>query len=141
VTTSQNAEWKRYGLLALAILLVLSGGVCMYLGTHNFQIRSLGLAAIAASGYFVRLSRVRDQSKPLPTNYSDTTVKARKGPGRRLWIVSAALVPFPLAALYLIQRDIANGGHEAWPADLFGGIIIVCAIVWSCLAAKIVASR
>jgi len=52
---------KKYGFFVLAIVLLLLGGVGLYLGAHNFSIRVLGLAALLASGYFVRISHVHDR--------------------------------------------------------------------------------
>jgi hypothetical protein len=133
VITSQKAP-KNYGLLALALVLLLSGGVGIYFGSHNFPIRALGLAAIMASTYFVRISRVRDCSV-FPEASRRTLELTTEGPGRWLWFVSLALVPVLGAAFFLMHIDFANGGHEAWPVYLFAGIALACAIVWSYLAA------
>lgn len=132
--TSQKVARKRYGLLALALLLLLLGGVGIYFGSHNFPIRALGLAAIMASTYFVRISRVRDRSV-FPEVSGRTMELTAGGPGRWLWFVSLALVPVLGAAFFLMRIDFANGGHEAWPVYLCGGVALACAIVWSYLAA------
>lgn len=136
---SRTITLKRYGLLSLAILSLMLGGVGVYFGSHNFPIRVLGLAAIMASTYLVRLSRAYNRSG---LTHRGTTHKiAEGGPGRLLWIVSLALVPLLGAAFFLMHIDYLNGGHEAWPVDVFGGIGLVCALVWSYLAAKISISR
>ncbi len=132
--TSQKAA-KRYGLLALALLLLLLGGVGIYFGSHNFPIRALGLAAIMASTYFVRISRVRDRSVFPEASGRTTELTTEGGPGRWLWFVSLALVPVLGAAFFLMRIDFANGGHEAWPVYLCGAVALACAIVWSYLAA------
>jgi hypothetical protein len=131
--TSQKAA-KRYGLLALALLLLLLGGAGIYFGSHNFPIRALGLAAIMASTYFVRISRVRDRSV-FPEASGRTMDLTTEGPGSWLWFVSLALVPVLGAAFFLMHIDFANGGHVAWPVYLFAGVALACAIVWSYLAA------
>jgi 4-hydroxybenzoate polyprenyltransferase len=135
VITSKNATRKRYALLALALLLLLVGGVGLYFGSHNFPIRALGLAAIMASTYFVRISRVRDRSGLPEASGRGTDLKTAKGPGRLLWIVSLVLVPMLGAAFFLMHIDFVNGGHEAWPVYVFAGVGLACAIVWGCLAA------
>jgi len=140
VITSQNVARKRYGLLALALLLLLLGGVGLYFGSHNFPIRALGLAAIMASTYFVRISRVRDRAV-FPEASGRTMELTAEGPGRWLWFVSLALVPVLGAAFFLMRIDFANGGHEAWPVYLCGGSALACAIVWSYLGARISVGR
>lgn len=141
VTMSQNFTRKRYGLFILAILLLLLGGVGIYLGAHNYPIRALGLAAIMASAYLVRISHVHDRPDLLKSNGRGKDLKTTKGPGRRLWIVSLALVPLLVAALFLMYIDAVNGGNETWPVDVFAGVAVVCTIVWSYLAAKIYGSQ
>jgi hypothetical protein len=139
---SQTTPKKNYALLALAILLLLLGGVCLYLGTHDFQIRSLGLAAIVASTYFVRMSRVRYRSDSPEATGPGKDLKTTKGPGRRLWIVSLALVPSLCVAIFLMSSDtVTDGGNATWPVDIFAWVAVVCTIVWSYLAVKIVGAK
>ena len=125
---------KRYGLLAIALLLLLLGGVGIYFGSHNFPIRALGLAAIMASTYFVRISRVRDRSV-FREGSGRTMELTTEAPARWLWFVSLALIPVLGAAFFLMHIDFAKGGHEAWPVYLFAGVALACAIIWSYLAA------
>jgi hypothetical protein len=70
-----------------------------------------------------------------------TNIKIAKGPGRLLWIISLALVPLLAAAFFLLHIDAVNGGHEAWPADVFGGVGLACAVVWGYLVAKLFGGR
>jgi hypothetical protein len=137
VSTSQNVVPKRYGLFVLAILLLLLGGVGIYLGSNNYPIRVLGLVSIMASVYLVRISRVHNGSSLPEARGPGKNYKIEKGPGRLLWIVSLALVPVLGASGFLLHIDAINGGHEAWPADIFAGVVLACAIVWGYLAAKI----
>jgi hypothetical protein len=137
VSTSQNVVRKRYGIFVLAILLLLLGAVGAYLGSNNYPIRVLGLASIMTSVYLARISRIRNGSRLLDAGGPGKNYKIEKGPGRLLWIVSLALVPLLGASGYLLRIDAANGGHEAWPADVFAGVVLACASVWGCLVAKI----
>ena len=137
MSTSQNVVRKRYGLFVLATLLLLFGGVGIYLGSHNYAIRVLGLAAIMASVYLVRISNVHDRPGLPEASRRGKYPKTAKGQGRLLWIVSVALVPLLGASFFLLHIDAVNGGHEAWPADVFAGVVLACAIVWGYLAAKI----
>jgi|SRR5579864_6201839 len=142
VTTSQNSTRKRYSLLALAILLLLFGGVCLYRGSHDFQIRSLGLAAILASTYLVRMSRVPGRTDLPDPNGQRKDFITSKGPSRRLWIASAALIPvLGVAILMMCSDTVTDGGNATWPVDVFAWVAVVCTIVWSYLAAKIVGSK
>ena len=138
---SQNVARKRYGLLVPALLLLLLGGVGIYLGSHNYAIRALGLVAIMGSTYLVRISRVRDRSGLPVASGSGTDLKAPKGQGRLLWIVSLALVPLLSTAFLLMHIDFVTGGHEAWPVYVFAGVALACAIVWSYLGARIFGGR
>jgi hypothetical protein len=138
--TSQNVARKRYGLFVAAILLLLLGGVGIFVGSHNYPIRALGLMAIMASAYVVRISHVHGRSGLPEASCWEADLKTAKGPGRLLWITSLALVPLLGAAFYLLHIDAVNGGREAWPADVFAGVGLVCAIVWGYLAAKILGS-
>lgn len=138
---SQNAVRKSYGLLILAALLLVFAGACMYFGSHNYPIRVLGSAAILASVYLARISQVRGRSDLPDLSTRSKNLKTSKGPGRVLWIISLALVPLLAAAGFLLHIDVANGGNETWPVDVFAGIALACTIVWSYLAAKIFGGR
>ena len=141
VITSQKVARKRHGLFVLAILLLLLGGVGIYVGSHNYPIRALGVVALMASAYLVRISHVHDRSRLPEASGQGTGFKTAKGPGSVLWIISLALVPLLGAAFLLLHIDGVNGGHEAWPADVFAGVGLACAVVWGYLVAKILAGR
>jgi hypothetical protein len=142
MTTSQISTRKRYSFLVLAILLLLLGGVCLYLGSHNFQIRSLGLAAILASGYAVRIARAHDRPNLPNANGQGKDLRKSKGPSRSLWIVSAAMIPVLGVAIFMMCSDaVTDGGNATWPVDVFAWVAVVCTIVWSYLASKIVGAK
>ena len=148
MSTSVDVAYRRYGLFACAILLLLLGGAGVYFGSENFLIRALGSAATIASVYVARISRNPIRSRLADTlNRTDnelaktlrrTDNELAKGPGRVLWGVSIALVPLLGISWLLLNRDAVNGGHEVWPVDVFAGVGLVCTLVWSFLAAKIV---
>jgi uncharacterized integral membrane protein len=141
VIMSQRMTHKRYSLFFVAILLLLLGGVGIYLGSHNYPIRALGVIMVMGSAYFFRISNVNDGSGLPDGSGRCTDLKTANGPGRLLWIVSMALVPLLGAAVFLLHTDEVNGGHETWPADLFAGVGLASAVVWGCLVAKIFAGR
>lgn len=134
MTLVQSASGRQYGLLVLAIILLLVGGVFIYLGSRNFAIRGIGLAGVMASAYVINL-RSRSITSPLSGGDKDRRVT------RILWIVSISLIPVLVGAWYLLHVDAEHGGHLAWPADVFAGVGLVCAVVWGLLVAKIFGGR
>ena len=137
-----NSTRKRYGLLVLAILLLLFGGLCLYQGSHNFQIRSIGLAAILASGYFVRISQVRERPNLPGVADQGKYRRKSKGPSRSLWIVSAAMIPVLGVAIFMMCSDaVTDGGNATWPVDVFAWVAVICTSVWSYLASKIFGAK
>jgi len=96
---------------------------------------------IMVSAYLVRISHVHDRSGLPEASGPRTDFKIAKGPGRLLWIISLALVPLLGAAFFLLHIGAVNGGHEAWPADVFAGVGLACAVVWGFLVAKIFGGR
>ena len=133
MVTYSEAPRKRYGLLVLAVILLVFAGVCLFAGGHNRSIRGLGLTATMASVALVKLG------VGLPSGRNQTSGPgAQNSPGRRLlWILSIALVPVVIGAWLLLQRDASNGGHQVWPVDVFAGVGLVCAVVWSLLLARL----
>jgi hypothetical protein len=137
VMTFQNVSRKRHGLFVLALLLFLLGGVGIYFGSHNYLVRALGVVSVMAGAYLARISDVRDRSSAPRRAVSGLDLKTADGPSRFLWVISLAMVPLLVIALFLLHIDAVSGGHEAWPADIFAGIGFACAIVWGYLVMKI----
>ena len=135
MVTYPEAPRRRYGLLVLAAILLVFAGVCLCAGTDSRLIRDLGVIAILASIQPVRLSR--GASRTPAGEIQKTPIGTRSGAGRLLWVVSIGLVPMLLASFLLLRIDAANGGHHAWPADVFAGIGILCAGVWGLLVVKV----
>ncbi len=132
----QNTSRKQYGLRALAVVLLILGGIGIYFGVHNFTIRAVGIAAIMASAYLARSSNGQSRSG-LPVQSGEVDRPTMSGPGRLLWIVSLSLVPAVTGAWYLLHLDAVHGGHAVWPVYLFAGVALICALVWSLLVATI----
>jgi hypothetical protein len=133
LTMSQKVPQKRYSLFVLAIFLLLLGGAALFMGSHNFTIRSLGLAAVIAAMYFARISNVRSRSA-----VAVTSGQATKRPGYLMWIVGFALLLLAGGSYLLMYIDALHGGHTGWPAYLFAGVGIACAGVWGYIASKLV---
>lgn len=134
---SQEAPRKRYSLFILAILLLLSGGVALYMGSHNLVIRSLGLTAIVASTYLSRISRVHSRSGSSVASGQGADSKATRRPGRLLWTVSIALLLLAVVSYLDLYMDALHGYHEILPVYVFAGVGVACTIGWSYLASRI----
>jgi hypothetical protein len=124
---------KRYSLFVLAILLLLSGGAALLAGSHNFAIRSLGLAAVMVSAYLFRIANVHTRSA-----MAGKIRPATSGPGHLTWIVGFTLLLLAWVSYLLLYIDALHGSHAAWPVYLFAGVGIACVGVWGAIAAKLV---
>jgi hypothetical protein len=124
MTMSQNVPRKRYGLFILAVLVGLSGVAALLMGPKYSVIRALAGVAFAVGVYLVRISHIHDRSDLRDTGDRGTELRTTKNPGRLLWIVSLALLALLGASGFLLHIDAVNGGHEAWPADVFAGLVL-----------------
>ena len=130
MTTPENATDKKYGLLVLSFALLSLGGILIYIGSHNFAIRAAGVAVVMVSAYLINV-----RSRSVVSLQRNQAKNRRVTTG--LWIASVSLVPVLAGAWYLLNLDAVNGGKETWPADVFAGVGLVCAVVWGLLVAKI----
>lgn len=128
---------KKYGLFILAVLLLLLGGVALFVGTNNFVIRSLGVIACLISVYCVRRSNIHAKSN----SAIETSQQAKSKPStqlrRSIWIISIVLLPMLGLAFLSLYRDALHGYQKAWPVYLFAGVVAICAFCWSYLMAKL----
>jgi len=128
---------KRYWLFVLAVLLLLAGGAALFMGPKNFGIWSLGLGACIVSVYLIRVSNVHSRSVSAATGSEGTDSKAKKGQGRLIWIIGAALLPLAGASFFCLYQDALHGYHETTPVYVFAGVAALCALVWSYLASRL----
>ena len=135
--TAQKATPKRYSLFVLAIALLLLAGAAMYLGSHDFTIRTVGLVACAVSIYLVRISNVHTRPIAITAPDQRAGTEGGKGPGRRLWMVSVVLLLMAGASYSSLYQDARHGGHEVLPVYVFAGVALACALVWSYLITKL----
>ncbi len=135
---SSKTSKKRYGLLALAILLLLCAGVALYIGRNNFVIRSVGLVLILASVFLVKISNVHSRTELTAANGKDANTEATNHPGPLMWTVGVALlVAFGISYLYL-YKDALDGYHAVLPVYVFAGVGLVCGLFWSYLITKLI---
>ena len=133
---TQGSPRKRYGLFILAILSLLLGGVAIYIGSHNFRIRSIGLLAILISAYLVRVSRVHSRSDLSAVNKQAENIAIRR-PGRVLWTISIGLLVLAGVSFLYLYHDALHGYQEVLPVYIFAVVGVVCTLVWSYLLLRI----
>lgn len=129
MTIPESVPQKRYGLFILGIFLLLAGGVAFYVGSDSLTIRSLAAAALIASAYLVRMSKVHTAARSARVDFT-----ASERPGPMIWFVGIALLVLA-GASYLL---ILSGGHTAWPVYVFAGVVIACAGAWGYIVTKLI---
>ena len=137
MSMSQGFPRKRYSLFILAILSFLLGGVALYIGSHNFAIRSIGLLAILISTYLVRISRVHSRYGLSVEGGQEANYVAIRRPGRFLWGSSIALLLLAGVSFLYLYHDALHGYQEVLPVYIFAGVGVVCTLVWSYLLLRI----
>jgi hypothetical protein len=128
----------RYGLFAIAIVCVLSGGVVNFIFINNFVIRSLSLVLLIAGVLLSKSSNIRGIKEGNLSSSQGTSTSERKRPG---WLsISLSLASagaIGMSYIYM-RKDVLAGGHEVWPAYAFAVSVLVAAVVWGYVVAKLV---
>lgn len=131
---------RKYGLLILAIALLLFAGAALVVSPHDVAIRSLGMLAIVISVYCVRLSKAAGAGSTM-TTIQQTASSLPTRSGRSVWIVSILLVPLFGMSFAWLYSDAVQGYHQILPVYCFAGAAIVCALCWSYLVARLLYAR
>jgi hypothetical protein len=137
MTMPQQAAKKRYGLFALALILLALAGVAIILGMHSTGLRFLGLGALLVSLWLVGISNVHARQRPLMRDGEVTNVKAAKRPGPVGWALGAASLVAAGASYLYMYSDALAGYHEALPVYAFAGVGVACAVIWGYLLVRI----
>ena len=86
------ADWgtqiRRNG-LALAVVLLIIGGIAFFIGSNVSAIRPIAIGECLVSVYLIRLSGARGRSE---LGMHKVGSIASKSPSRSLWVASAALL-------------------------------------------------
>lgn len=135
--TATPPPQERHLLFALAVLLLLAGGAALLVGPKNFGVWSLGLVACIVSAYLIRVSSVRSRSASAATGGEGADSKAKKGRGRLIWIIGAALLPAAGASFFYLYQDALHGYHDITPVYVLAGVAALCAVVWSYLVSRV----
>ena len=134
----QKVSPKRLSLFILAVVLLLSGGAAFYVGSHNFAIRSIGILAVIASVYLVRISNVHGRSGLPVAGGQAVALKATNGPGRVAWGVAIGLLLVLGVSLFYLYDDALHGYQEVLPVYMFAAAGFACAIGWGYLFARMI---
>jgi len=132
---------RKYGLFISAIFLLLLGGVAFVMGSNNVAIRSMGMLAFLISAYCVRASNIYIRSGHVTATTPQTRSKLPTRPRRSIWIVSIILLPLLGLSFAWLYSDAVHGYHQIWPVYTFAGIVIICALCWSYLVARLLYTR
>lgn len=135
---TQEAPKKRYGLFALAIILLLSGVVINVIYFKDFAIRSLGLLMCVVGILLIRVSNIRGLKGMRITNGQNMNPGVRKRPGRLAWALSVvSAIAIGISYIYL-REDALAGGHQVWPVYAFAVSVLIAAVVWGYVVSKLV---
>jgi len=133
VSVPENVPQKRYGLFILAIFLLLSAGAAFYVASDSLPIRSLAALALIASVYLVRVSHVHTRDSGARVDFT-----ASERPRATVWFLGIALLGLAGVSYWLMHIDALHGGHTGWPAYMFAGVAVACAVVWGYIITKLV---
>ena len=124
---------RRNGLYALAVFLLIIGGIAFFAGSNVPAIRPIAIGACLVSVYLIRLSGARGRSE---LRMDEVGSSASKSPNRSLWFASAASLLAGVVAFLCLMNDAAHGYHQVWPVYFFAGVACICIVVWSHLVAS-----
>lgn len=134
---SQRRQQRRYGIFVLAVLILLSGGAALFVGSHDLAIHSAGILAIIASAYLVRLSHIGVRSSPPVESGQEPDFRVAGRPRRPTWGVGVGLLLALTASYVWMHNDAVHGGHSGLPAYVFGGLVVAAGIVWGYLVSRL----
>ena len=132
---SDSSYTKRYGLFALAIALLVCGALSLAMGSTHFLVRPLGGLACLVSVWLVKVSRVYAKSD-VAASARNVSAGTSERPRPIMWALGAvSLIAAGISYLYL-YKDALDGYHDILPVYLFATAMLVCAVVWGYLMAK-----
>lgn len=133
---ASNTSNKNYGLFTFAIILLLLGGVAIYIGSNDLAIRSVGLVLCIVSVYYVQKSKIHTRAD-FGNHKTQQVETKRPHLCRSIWIVSLILVPILGLSFFCLYMDAIHGYHQRWPVYLFAATTVCSALCWSYLLSKL----
>lgn len=128
----RNRRW----MFALAIVLLIAGGVALVIGSHDALIRGIGVALCLASTYLIRSSGEHREERARGPGVFEADKATSSRPGQLSWIIGIALVIVMGISYEFMFRDSQHGSHHLWPVCLFAIASIACALMWGYLMTK-----
>jgi hypothetical protein len=141
MSASHERGRRRYGVYAVGIALLVFGGVTFFFGYRNFAIRSGAVLACMIGVYLIARSNNRGEARGWSREGPEISGGGRRGPSATRWFVGVLLVATVLIAFAFLYRDAMSGYKEVGPVYLFAGAIVVCAVFWGYLIARLYPSR
>ncbi len=146
---SNQVYKKRYGVFALAVVVILAGIAAMFIWRNDFVLNFVGLLLMVVGVYLVKVSDVRGLRDVVTRGkkHGDSIITnspypaATNRPSPTMWVVGVILLVATGISYYLLHEDALNGGHEAWPVYLFGAVGVACVVFWSYLLTKLTWSK
>lgn len=129
---------KKHGLFVLGAGCLLLGGFINVAFINSYMIRSLGLALLVAGVFLVKTSGIRGIKGAYISNSEAGNVTSIKRPGWLSLLLSLSSGGAIVISYLCMQKDAIAGGHESWPAYAFAASVLVAAVVWGYVVAKLV---
>ena len=103
---------KNYIAFAVALILLLLGGIGIFIFADYFIPRCLSIIAIMVSMNFLRVAKT-------PAHSPILAPKRRFPLPRAVWIIGLVLLLIDCGSGYVMYLDATHGYHYAWPLYLF----------------------
>ena len=132
MTTPQKNPYVRYGLLAMAVLAVVGGGMIALI-VSSFTIQTIGLILLLIGVSLGRVARSDDPMKQVVPR-----AMASDRPGPILWTVAVALTLATIVAFHYLYQDALHGYHQVFPVYAFAAVALTSGLVWAALVARLV---
>jgi hypothetical protein len=135
---------KRYGLFALAIVMLLAGAAALILewnsyvqGGKSLLIWALGLLMIVASTRLVRASNARTNTNSVTPEDQHSGPSAGKRVRPRLWLASVASLIVVAISYYCLREDALGGYHQVWPVYAFASTSVISGLILGYLVVRL----
>jgi hypothetical protein len=127
----------RYCLFGIGVILLVAGGVLLYVGGPRFEVRALGLVACMLGVYILRKSSLTASLRHHAVDEQLLSNAPAQRPSVRMWLVGVALIALVGVAYALLYQDAVGGYKDIVPVYIFTGSILATAAFWGYLIARI----
>ena len=129
---------NRNGAAAALVVVIAIGDAALFVVTHNFVLRSAGMAALVFAVYFLR--NVQERSHDNSNINSNRTLSGQMDSNRKIstlmWIKGIVMLGiFGVSCLFL-YLDVVEGYNRVAPLYAFAISGLVCGMYWAYLFTK-----